>query len=125
MTGQPACRTMEMNGGSSAAYLTRSLPLYGGTSPGHIRRPNYADFAAPMSLTLCAMHRTLLMAGKNNKLNFLWPKMACLGPFFLTPKSTPKKFMWVPFLGPFPGNEAHKLFSGGPKWGVLGGGQKV
>ena len=33
--------------------------------------------------------------------------------------------MWVPFLCPFPGNEAHKLFSKGPKWGVLGGGQKV
>ena len=33
--------------------------------------------------------------------------------------------MWVPFLRPFPGNEAHKLFSGGPKWGVSGGGQKV
>ena len=33
--------------------------------------------------------------------------------------------MWVPFLRPFPGNEAHKLFSGVLKWGVLGGGQKV
>ena len=33
--------------------------------------------------------------------------------------------MWVPFLRPFPGNEAHKLFSGDPKRGVLGGGQKV
>ena len=54
--------------------------------------------------------------------------MAENGPFgthFLTPKIRPKKFMCVPFLRPFPGNEAHKLFSGGPKWGVLGGGQKV
>ena len=25
--------------------------------------------------------------------------------------------MWVPFSRPFPGNEAHKLFSGGPKCG--------
>ena len=33
--------------------------------------------------------------------------------------------MLVRFLLPFPGNEAHKLFSGGAKWGVLGGGQKV
>ena len=33
--------------------------------------------------------------------------------------------MRVPFLRPFQGAEAHKLFSGGPKWGVLGGGQKV
>ena len=32
---------------------------------------------------------------------------------------------YVPLLRSFPGNEAHKLFSGGPKWGVLGGGQKV
>ena len=34
-------------------------------------------------------------------------------------------FMQVPFLRPFPGNEAHKLFWGGPKSGVLGGVQKV
>ena len=33
--------------------------------------------------------------------------------------------MWVPLLRSFPGNEAHKRFSGGPKLGVLGGGQKV
>ena len=54
--------------------------------------------------------------------------MAEDGPFGtppLDPKIPPKKFMWVPFWRPFPGNEAHKLFSGGPKWGVLGGGQKV
>ena len=29
--------------------------------------------------------------------------------------------MWAPF----PGNDALKLSSGGPKWGALGGGQKV
>ena len=54
--------------------------------------------------------------------------MAENGPFgtpFLTPKFPLKKFMWVPFLRSFPGNDAHKLFPGGPKWGVLGGGQKV
>ena len=54
--------------------------------------------------------------------------MAENGPFgapFLAPKIPPKKFMWAPFLRPFPGNEAHKLFSGGPNWGVLGGGPKV
>ena len=64
---------------------------------------------------------------KNNKLNFLWPKTAHLGPPF-GPKIAPKYFMWVPFLRPFPGNhpnEAYKLFFWGPKWGVLGGGQKV
>ena len=33
--------------------------------------------------------------------------------------------MCVPFLHPFPGNEAHKLLPGVPKMGVLGGGQKV
>ena len=33
--------------------------------------------------------------------------------------------MWGPFLRSFPGNEAHILFTGGPKCGVLGGGQKV
>ena len=66
----------------------------------------------------------VLRAGKNNKLNFLWPKMARLGPPFDT-KIPPKKFMWVPFLRSFPGNETRKLFSGGPKWRVLGGDQKV
>ena len=50
------------------------------------------------------------------------------GPFgtpFLTPNSPRRSLCGSPFLRPFPGNEAHKLFSGGPKWDVLGGGQKV
>ena len=34
-----------------------------------------------------------------------------------TPKIPPKMFVGVPFLRSFPGNEAHELFSGGPKWG--------
>ena len=50
--------------------------------------------------------------------------MARLGPVF-DPQNPPKKFMWVPFLRPFPGNEAHTTFSWGPKSGVSGGGQKV
>ena len=33
--------------------------------------------------------------------------------------------MWVAFLRSFPGNEAHKLFSGGPNGRVWGVGQKV
>ena len=40
---------------------------------------------------------------KNNKLNFLWPKTAHLGPRF-----------WPP----------HKLFSGGPNWGFWVGAKK-
>ena len=40
------------------------------------------------------------------------------------PKIPSKKFMWVPFVHPFPGNEAHHFFWG-PKSGGLGGGQKV
>ena len=50
------------------------------------------------------------------------------GPFgtpFLTPKIPPQQVYVGPFLRSFPGNEAHKHFSGGPKWGILGGGQKV
>ena len=50
-----------------------------------------------------------------------------IGPFgtpLFDPKIHLKKFMWVHFLRPFPGNEAHKLFCGGPNLGVLGGGQK-
>ena len=35
-------------------------------------------------------------------------------------------FMQVVLFRSFPANEAHKLsFSGGPNWGVLGGGQKA
>ena len=51
-----------------------------------------------------------------------------LGPPLFDPKIPREKFMWVPFLRSFPGNEAHKVvinFSGGPKWGVLVGGQRV
>ena len=62
-----------------------------------------------------------LRAGKNKLF------VAENGPFgtpFLTPKILLKKFMWVPFLSPFPRNEAPKLFSGGLKWGVLGRGAK-
>ena len=44
---------------------------------------------------------------------------------FLTPKIPAKVYVYVPLLRSFPGNEAHKLFSGGPKSGVLGGGQKA
>ena len=43
----------------------------------------------------------------------------------MTPKIPPKKFMWVPFLRSFTGNEAHKLVCGGRKWEVFGGGQKA
>ena len=41
------------------------------------------------------------------------------------PQSPPEKVYVGPFWRPFPGNEAHKLFSGGPKLGVSGGGLKV
>ena len=49
------------------------------------------------------------------------------GPFgasFFTPTIPLKNVCVGPFLRSFPGNEAHQLFSGGPKWGVLGGGPK-
>ena len=46
--------------------------------------------------------------------------MARSGPG-LTPQIPPEKSL----LRSFPGNEAHNLFSGGPRSGVLGGGQKV
>ena len=64
------------------------------------------------------MCEPLVRAGKNNKLNCARPKkIARLGLLF----DPPKKFMWVPFS--FPGSEAYKLLSGGPKSGVLGRGQ--
>ena len=49
------------------------------------------------------------------------------GPFgtpFSTPKTSPKKLMWVPFLRSSPGNEAHKLFLGGSEWGGIWVGAK-
>ena len=51
--------------------------------------------------------------------------MARLGPRFC-PKipSPPGKFTLVPFLRSFPGNEAHKLFSWGPKMGFWVGAKK-
>ena len=49
---------------------------------------------------------------KNKKLDFLWPKMARLGPRFGPPKSPEKVYVYVPLLRSFPGNEAHKLFLG-------------
>ena len=53
---------------------------------------------------------------------FCGPKWPVWDPLF-DPKPLEKVYVG-PFLGPFPGNEAH-IFSGDPKWGVLGGGQKV
>ena len=42
------------------------------------------------------------------------------------PKSPPENvYVGPPFCVISQGNEAHKLFSWGPKMGVLGGGQKV
>ena len=49
--------------------------------------------------------------------------MALLKPPFW-PQKSPKKFMWAPFLRPFPGNEAHKLFFWGPQLGCFGWGPK-
>ena len=46
------------------------------------------------------------------------------GTPFSTPRIPLKKFMWVPFLRSFPRNEAHKLFSEGPKLGVWVGANK-
>ena len=57
--------------------------------------------------------RTSVKGKKNDKLNFFcgrkWPVW---DPVF-DPKSTRKRFMWVPYLRSFPGNEAHKHFLGG------------
>ena len=54
----------------------------------------------------------------HNKLNSLWPKIHCLGPPCLIPKS-PRKCLCGSFLRSFPVNEASRLFFWGPKmfWG--------
>ena len=73
--------------------------------------------------TECLSFSCFLRAGKskkkNNKLNFLWPIHAPLGPLF-DPKNPPENVCVGPFLRPFPGNEAHKLFFWGPKLGCFG-----
>ena len=62
----------------------------------------------------------MFRAGKNNKLNFLWPKMSRLGPRF-GPRNPPVKLFCVPSQ-----EMRHINFlSGGPEWGVLAGGQKI
>ena len=62
---------------------------------------------------------------KNNKLNLLWPKMARWDPLFDPWNSLCKSLYVGPFLAFFPGKwGTRKLFSGGRKWGVTGGGAK-
>ena len=107
------------NFGGVCSYLWSSLILNNAKSeqilrnhgglwrPGScLNTPHNARFCL-RKLTSCL--RTLYVACK---------RQAC-------PKNRPKKIMWVPFLRSFPGDEAHQLFAGGPKWGVLGGGQEV
>ena len=66
-----------------------------------------------------------LRAGKKQYTQLFVAENGPFGAPFFDPKNHPKKFMWVQFLRSFPGNEAHQLFfSGGPKWGGLGGGPK-
>ena len=48
-----------------------------------------------------------------------------VGAPFLAPKIPPKKFMWVLCCVLFQEMRHIHFFSGGSKWGVLGGGQKV
>ena len=52
-------------------------------------------------------------------------KNGLFGTPFLTPKISPKMFMWLPFCVLSQEMRHTTFFSGGPKWGVLGGGQKV
>ena len=67
----------------------------------------------------------IVRAGEKQQTKLLVAENGPFGTPFLTPKTPPpQKFMWVPFLRSFPGNEAHKLFSGGPNWGISGGTKK-
>ena len=47
----------------------------------------------------------MLGPGKNNKIHYLWPKMASLGQ-----NPSERKCLWVPFLRPILGKEAHTLW---------------
>ena len=66
----------------------------------------------------------LIQFRKKNELTFLWPKWPVWDPLF-DPKNPPKKFMWVPFCVLSQEMRHINFLSGGPKWGGLGGGQKV
>ena len=61
---------------------------------------------------------------KNKKTKLLVAENGPFGAPLLKPKP-PRKSSCGSFFAFFPGNEAHTFFSGGPKWGVLGGGQQV
>ena len=58
---------------------------------------------------------------KKNKLNLLWPKMACWDPIF-DPKIPLKRVYVGPLFVLFPGNEAHNFFLG-PEMGSWVGGK--
>ena len=65
-----------------------------------------------------------IRAGKNNKLNFCSPKWPVWDPLF-DPKFPPEKVYVDPFFCVLSQEMRHINFFLGPKWGVLGGGQKV
>ena len=73
--------------------------------------PTYLAIRTPAwqrSHNPCRLKKSKKRAGKNNKLNFLWPKMACF------PKIPPS----------FPGNEAHTFFLGPQNGGFWVGAKK-
>ena len=85
-------------------------------------------FKTPFRLdrvSFCNPKKVLIKsAGKNNRINFLWPKMG-LGPRFWAQKY-PRKSLCGSLFGVLSQEMRHiNLLSGGAKWGLLGGAQKV
>ena len=57
-----------------------------------------------LKITGPTLSRIDLGAGKNNKLNFLWPKMARLGPLFWAQNPPEKVYhlnLWITYIEKF------------------------
>ena len=61
---------------------------------------------------------------RNNKLNFLWPKIAPFETAFLTP-NCPQNVYVGPLFAFFPRMRPDNFFFWGPKWGFLGNGRNT
>ena len=101
--------------------LERTLLCYG-IAPSQTT-PSYQICGRSGLVYKGASHAELLLernyVGQGGKsINFLCPKMACMGPVHFAPES-PRQGLCGSVLRS--GNEAHKLFSGAPEMGVLGG----
>ena len=92
---------------STAPSSPPSSPLFPGTLPSTLPG-TFGDLGVLSPVAGCWDSKTRdLRAGKKQSTKLFAAEEGPFGTPFLTPKTPPKKFMRVPFLRPFPGNEAH------------------